>query len=51
VNDADWCAPLIESFPAASVYKLTHLDGTDNDFLDAWLAELSGVRPMSRFLA
>lgn len=50
VDDPDWCAPLAGSFPAASVYQLTHLDGTDNDFLDAWLAELSGVRPMSRFL-
>ncbi len=49
VDDPDWCAPLIEALPAAGVYKLTHLDGTDNDFLDAWLAELSGVRPMSRF--
>ncbi|TCC65630.1 hypothetical protein E0H73_01440 [Kribbella pittospori] len=49
-DDPDWCASLINALPAASVYKLTHLDGTDNDFLDAWLAELSGVRPMSRFL-
>ncbi|MEV5963687.1 acetylxylan esterase [Kribbella sp. NPDC051952] len=51
VDDPDWCAPLTGAFPAASVYQLTHLDGTDNDFLDAWLAELSGVRPMSRYLA
>ncbi|MGW4961655.1 acetylxylan esterase [Nonomuraea sp. NPDC004186] len=50
VDDPDWCAALIEALPAASVYKLTHLDGTDNDFLDAWLAELSGVPPMSKFL-
>jgi cephalosporin-C deacetylase-like acetyl esterase len=50
VDDPGWCASLAEAFPAASVYRLTHLDGTDNDFLDAWLAELSGVRPMSRFL-
>jgi cephalosporin-C deacetylase-like acetyl esterase len=50
VDDPDWCAALIGALPAASVYKLTHLDGTDNDFLDAWLAELSGVPPMSRFL-
>jgi cephalosporin-C deacetylase-like acetyl esterase len=49
-DDPDWCASLINALPAASVYKLTHLDGTDNDFLDAWLAELSGVQPMSRFL-
>jgi cephalosporin-C deacetylase len=51
VDNPEWSAPLAEAFPAASVYKLTHLDGTDNDFLDAWLAELSGVPPMSRFLA
>jgi cephalosporin-C deacetylase-like acetyl esterase len=51
VDDPDWCASLIEALPAAGVYKLTHLDGTDNDFLDAWLAELFGVRPLSRFLA
>ncbi|MEU7854911.1 acetylxylan esterase [Nonomuraea sp. NPDC049141] len=50
VDDPDWCAALIEALPAASVYKLTHLDGTDNDFLDAWLAEHSGVPPMSKFL-
>lgn len=50
VDDVGWCTPLIEAFPAASVYQLTHLDGTDNDFLDAWLAELSGVPPTSRFL-
>ncbi|MET7338641.1 acetylxylan esterase [Nonomuraea sp. NPDC005650] len=50
VDDPDWCAALIEALPAASVYQLTHLDGTDNDFLDAWLAGLSGVPPMSKFL-
>jgi cephalosporin-C deacetylase-like acetyl esterase len=50
VDDPAWSAPLIEAFPAAGVYQLTHRDGTDNDFLDAWLAELSGVSPMSRFL-
>ncbi|MFD1539933.1 acetylxylan esterase [Nonomuraea guangzhouensis] len=50
VDDPDWCAALIEALPAATVYQLTRLDGTDNDFLDAWLAELSGVPPMSKFL-
>jgi cephalosporin-C deacetylase len=49
-DDPDWCASLINALPSASVYKLTHLDGTDNDFFDAWLADRSGVRPMSRFL-
>ncbi len=51
VDDPDWCASLIDALPAAGVYKLTHLDGTDNDFLDAWLAQLSGVRAMSKFIA
>jgi cephalosporin-C deacetylase len=51
VDNPQWSAPLVEAFPAASIYQLTHLDGTDNDFLDAWLAELSGVLPMSRFIA
>lgn len=51
VDNPTWTAPLAEAFPAASVYELTHQDGTDNDFLDAWLAELSGVPPMSRFVA
>jgi len=50
VDDPDWCASLSAALPAAEVYKLTQLDGADNDFLDAWLAELSGVRPMSRFV-
>jgi len=50
VDDPDWCASLIEALGDASVYKLTHLDGTDNDFLDAWLADLFGVRAMSRFV-
>jgi len=50
VDDPDWCASLTAVLPAAEVYKLTHLDGADNDFLDVWLAELSGVRPMSRFV-
>ncbi|WP_328522268.1 acetylxylan esterase [Kribbella sp. NBC_00359] len=50
VDDPNWCASLIEALPAPEVYKLTHLDGTDNDHLDAWLARLSGVRPLSRFI-
>jgi len=50
VDNPDWAAQLVEALPAASVYRLTHLDGTDNDFLDAWLAEQSGVPPMSRFV-
>jgi hypothetical protein len=51
VDDPDWCTSLIDALPAAEFYKLTHRDGTDNNYLDAWLANLSGVRPMSRFVA
>jgi cephalosporin-C deacetylase len=50
VDDPDWCTSLIEALPDVGVYQLTHLDGTDNDFLDAWLAELSGVQPLSKFI-
>jgi cephalosporin-C deacetylase len=50
VDDPDWSAPLLAAFPVAEAYQLTHLDGTDNDFLDGWLAEQSGVRPMSKFV-
>ncbi|TDO44648.1 cephalosporin-C deacetylase-like acetyl esterase [Kribbella sp. VKM Ac-2527] len=49
-DDADWFAPLIEALPASEVYQVTHLDGTDNDALDAWLADRFGVPPMSRFV-
>ncbi|HZX08935.1 acetylxylan esterase [Kribbella sp.] len=51
VDDEDWCASLLSALPDPEVYKVTHLDGTDNDFLDAWLAERSGVPAMSKFVA
>jgi cephalosporin-C deacetylase-like acetyl esterase len=51
VDDADWCASLLEALPDPEVYPVTHLDGTDNDFLDAWLAERFGVPAMSKFVA
>ncbi|MFI5693293.1 acetylxylan esterase [Kribbella sp. NPDC051586] len=51
IDNADWCGPLISAVPSAEVYNVTHLDGTDNDFLDAWLAERSGVPAMSKFIA
>ncbi len=50
VDDPGWCADLIDALPAATVYRLTHLDGTDNDYLDAWMAELCGVPAMSKFV-
>jgi cephalosporin-C deacetylase-like acetyl esterase len=50
-DDADWCGSLISALPDPEIYNVTHLDGTDNDYLDAWLAERSGVRPMSKFIA
>ncbi|MFD7157883.1 acetylxylan esterase [Kribbella sp. NPDC059898] len=51
VEDDDWCRSLVEALPDPEVYKVTHLDGTDNDFLDAWLAGRSGVPAMSKFVA
>ena len=51
VDDADWCGSLLSALPDPEVYQVTHLDGTDNDFLDAWLAERFGVPAMSKFVA
>jgi cephalosporin-C deacetylase-like acetyl esterase len=51
IDNEDWCRSLISATPDAEVYNVTHLDGTDNDFLDAWLAERSGVPAMSKFIA
>ncbi|TDW23775.1 acetylxylan esterase [Kribbella kalugense] len=51
VDDPDWSASLLAAFPTAEAYQVTHLDGTDNDFLDAWLAEQSGVPALSKFIA
>lgn len=51
VDDADWCSELLAALPHPEVYQVTHLDGTDNDFLDAWLAERFGVPAMSKFVA
>ena len=49
-DDTDWFTPLVDALPASEVYQVTHLDGTDNDALDAWLADRFGVPPMSRFV-
>ncbi|WP_371401032.1 acetylxylan esterase [Kribbella sp. NBC_00662] len=51
IDNEDWCASLISATQDAEVYNLTHRDGTDNDFLDAWLADRSGVPAMSKFIA
>lgn len=51
IDNQDWCESLISATQDAEVYTLTHRDGTDNDFLDAWLADRSGVPAMSKFLA
>ncbi|WP_405057415.1 acetylxylan esterase [Kribbella sp. NBC_01505] len=50
VEDADWYAPLVDALPDGEAYEVTHLDGTDADFYDAWLAGLSGVPAMSKFV-
>ncbi|MFF0345357.1 acetylxylan esterase [Kribbella sp. NPDC004875] len=51
LDDEDWGAALLSALPDRELYQVTHLDGTDNDFLDAWLAERSGVPAMSKFVA
>lgn len=50
VEDPDWYAPLVDALPAGEAYEVTHLDGTDADFYDAWLAGQSGVPAMSKFV-
>jgi len=50
VEDADWYSPLMDALPAGEAYPVTHLDGTDADFYDAWLAEQLGVPAMSKFV-
>jgi cephalosporin-C deacetylase len=48
---ADWMAQLIAQFGGpCEQYQLTHEGGTDQDAIDAWLAERLGTQPMSRFL-
>jgi cephalosporin-C deacetylase len=49
-DDLRWCESLVGALPNAETYQLTHLDGTDNDAVDAWLAGRLGVEPRSRFL-
>ncbi|TDD58707.1 hypothetical protein E1263_17980 [Kribbella antibiotica] len=50
VEDVDWYAPLMEALPAGESYEVTHFDGTDADFYDAWLAGQLGVPAMSKFV-
>ncbi|GAA0588774.1 hypothetical protein HPO96_03280 [Kribbella sandramycini] len=50
VEDADWYAPLVNALPAGEAYQVTHLDGTDADYYDAWLAERCGVPALSKFI-
>ncbi|GAA1690994.1 acetylxylan esterase [Kribbella yunnanensis] len=50
VEDPDWYAPLVDALPLGEAYEVTHLDGTDADFYDAWLAGQSGVPAMSKFV-
>jgi cephalosporin-C deacetylase len=50
-DESAWCAPLVSALGgAAESHRLTHLDGMDQDDLDAWLAARLGVAPMSRFM-
>jgi cephalosporin-C deacetylase-like acetyl esterase len=45
----EWLAPLLGALgPRAQQYQLTHEGGTDNDWLDAWLAKQLGAAPKPR---
>jgi cephalosporin-C deacetylase len=50
VEDVHWYAPLVDALPFGEPYEVTHLDGTDADFYDAWLAGQFGVPAMSKFV-
>jgi cephalosporin-C deacetylase len=51
VEGLPWLAPFVEALgPAAETYRLTHEDAADDNWLDAWLANQLGARPMVRFL-
>lgn len=51
IGGPEWLTPLIEALSGpVEQYQLTHAGGTDNDALDAWLAQQLGVEPMSKFL-
>src|SRR5262245_55681237 len=45
----EWLRPLSEALPEhVQHYNVTHEGGTDNDWIDAWIAARMGVEPMPR---
>lgn len=51
LSGPEWLAPLLSAVGGpVEQYAVTHAGGTDNDALDAWLAEKLGVQPMPKFL-
>jgi cephalosporin-C deacetylase len=50
VGGTDWLQPLAERIGGpVEDYRITHRGGTDNDSIDAWLAQQLGREPMSKF--
>ncbi len=50
VGGPEWLQPLKDQIGGAvEEYRVTHRGGTDNDSIDAWLANQLGREPMSKF--
>jgi cephalosporin-C deacetylase len=50
IGGPEWLGPLKDaSGGPVEEYKVTHRGGTDNDSIDAWLANELGRQPMSKF--
>ena len=54
LSGADWLGPLATALEgnercSVDIYNVSHQGGTDQDWLDAWMARQLGTEPMSRF--
>ncbi len=50
VGGPEWLQPLKDAIGGpVEEYRVTHRGGTDNDAIDAWLAQQLGREPMSKF--
>jgi cephalosporin-C deacetylase len=50
IGGPEWMQPLIDAIGGpVEQYQITHAGGTDNDWIDAWLAGQLGSEPMSKF--
>ncbi len=50
VGGPEWLEPLIQAIGGpVEQYRVTHRGGTDNDWIDAWMARQLGTEPMSKF--